>query len=304
MLNVPPPSAQPPCAVAWAVRLEIVPPVMIRPADAARLRFRFAELPSTRLRVLLPNVSVALPVTVSVSLDAVYVTRAVVLNVPPATDQFAAVASAVRLNRTPFSITRPDVAGMLFAGSARLPSARLSVFCDDPVPKISVAFPVRVSVSGVAKLPDPLAGAYVTSAVVLKLPPATVQFVAVASAVRLNRTPFSITRPDVAGMLWAGSATFPSARLSVFCDDPVPRTSVAFPVSVSVSGMAVLPDPCAAAYVTSAVALNVPPATDQFVAVASAVRLNSAPFSMINPVVAGTLWAGSARLPSDRLSVF
>ena len=289
---------------------------MTSPCVAGTLFAGSARLPSDRLSVFcddpVPKTSVAFPVRVNVSgvavlpdpVAAVYVASAVVLKFPPATVQLAAVASAVRLYRTPFSMTSPAVAGTLWAASARFPSARLSVFCDEPAPKTSVAFPVSVNVSGVAVLPDPVAAAYVTSAVVLNVPPATDQFVAIASAVRLNRAPFSITSPVVAGTLFAGSARLPSARLSVFCDDPVPKTSVAFPVRVNVSGVAVLPDPLAAAYVTSAVVLNRPPATDQFVAVPSAVRLNSAPFSITSPVVAGTLFAGSARLPSDRLSVF
>ena len=98
-----------------------------------------------------------------------------------------------------------------------------------------MAFPVRVNVSGVAVLPDPLAAAYVTSAVVLKPPPATVQFAAVPSAVRLDSAPFLKTIPVVAGTLFAGSARLPSDMLSVFCDDPVPNTSDAIPVTVTVS---------------------------------------------------------------------
>ena len=64
------------------------------------------------------------------------------------------------------------------------------------------------------------------------MPPAIVQSFTVAFAFRLLNAPLEITRPVVAGTPFAVSAAFPSCRLRVFCDTPVPNVSLAVPVTV------------------------------------------------------------------------
>ena len=98
----------------------------------------------------------------------------------------------------------------------------------------------------------------------------------------------------------AATEEVPRTRLRVFADVPLPKTSVALPVTVNFSGVAEVPV-TAAAYVTRAVPLNVPPAIVQLVAVASAFKLVSVPFERTRPVVATTPF--SAVLPSFKLSV-
>ena len=97
----------------------------------------------------------------------------------------------------------------------------------------------------------------------------------------------------------AATAEFPKSRLKVLADTPLPKTSDASPVTVNVS-----PDE---AYVTAAVALNVPPAIVQLRAIALAFRLVSVPFESTKPVEAGIatvdVVAATAEFPKTRLNV-
>ena len=90
-----------------------------------------------------------------------------------------------------------------------------------------------------------------------------IQLAAVAVAFRLVSFPLLITRPAVPPP--------PSTRLRLLAELPEPNTSLAPPVTVSVSGVV----PAAAAYTTVALALKVPPAIVQLLAVAVALRLVS-----------------------------
>ena len=187
-MNVPPAIVQP-VAVALAFRLDSVPFERTKPVVAGIATVDVVaateEVPKARLNVLadepLPKTSVASPVTVNVSPDEAYVTKAVALNVPPAIVQLRAVALASRLVSVPFESTIPVVAGIatvdVVAATEEVPKTRLNVLADVPLPKTSVASPVMVYVS-----PDE---AYVTKAVPLNVPPAIVQLVAVAWAFRL-----------------------------------------------------------------------------------------------------------------------
>ena len=148
---------------------------------------------------------------------AAYTTVAVALKLPPAMVQLLAMAVAFRLVRAPLLSTRPAV--------PLPPSTRLRLLAEDPVPNTSLAAPVTVRVSGAS----PAAAAYVTVAVALKLPPAMVQLLAVAAAFRLVSFPLLITRPAV--------PLPPSDRLRLLAELPEPNTSLAAPVTVSVSGV-------------------------------------------------------------------
>ena len=161
------------------------------------------------------------------------------LNVPPATDQLVAVAVALRLVSLPPVSTRP--------GLAVVPSVNAS---DLPPLKTSLAEPaiLRLSLEEVY---------WVVTLVALKVPPATVQLAAVAVAFRLSSWPPVSTRP--------GLAFEPRVRARVL---PPSKTSLALPEILNWSLEEVY-------WAVTLVALKVPPATVQLVAVAVALRLVS-----------------------------
>ena len=133
---------------------------------------------------------------------------AVALNVPPATLQLVALAVALRLVNWPPVSIRP--------GLVVVPRVRVRVL---PPLKTSVAVPESASTSPVAE--------YWVLAAALKVPPATVQLVAVAVALRLVSLPPVSTRP--------GLAVVPRVSVRVL---PPLKTSVAVPESASTSPVA------------------------------------------------------------------
>ena len=139
----------------------------------------------------------------------------------------------------------------------------------------------------------------------MNVPPAINQPVAVALAFRLVSVPADRIIPADAGMatvdVVAATEEVPKTRLKVLAAVSVPKTADALPVTVNVSGVAVPPDPVAAAYVTNAVALNAPPAIVQLEATPNAFKLVSTPLEITRPVVAATPF--SAVFPSFKLSV-
>ena len=187
------------------------------------------------------------------------------LKVPPATFQLVAVAVAFRLVSWPPVSTKP--------GLAVVPSVSARVLL--PL-KTSVALPESDRIS-------PLA-VYWVLAVALKVPPAIVQLVAVAVALRLVSWPPVRTRP--------GLAVVPKVSVRVL---PPLKTSDAVPESASRSLEAV--------YWVLAVALKVPPATFQLVAVAVALRLVSWPPVSTKPGLAVVPRVSVRVLPPLKTSV-
>ena len=201
VLNTPPAIDQL-AAVAVALRLVSWPPVRTRPGLALD--------PRVSVRVLPPvNTSVAVPDRERTSPVAVYWVLAVALKVPPAMDQLAAVAVALRLVSWPPVRTRPGLAL----------DPRVSVRVLPPV-NTSVAVPDRERTSPVA--------VYWVLAVALKVPPAMDQLVAVAVAFRLVSWPPVRTSP--------GLSLEPSVRARVLpplkTSEPVPERNKLSPVAV------------------------------------------------------------------------
>ena len=167
------------------------------------------------------------------------------LNVPPPSVQLVAVAVAFKLVRLPPERINP--------GLVMVPRVRARVL---PPLKMSVAEPDMLSTSPVA--------VYWVLPAALKVPPPTVQPLAVAVAFKLVRLPPLSTRP--------GFESLPRVRPRVL---PPLNRSVAEPDMLSTSPVAV--------YWVLPVALNVPPPTVQPVAVAVALRLVRLPPLRIRP---------------------
>ena len=177
----------------------------------------------------------------NLSIDAEYVNsipfEGIVANVtPPILNDALTVRS--RDCTFPFWITKP---GLPLCPNVTLKYVGLLFASRSTPPNVTDPYPEKVNVSGAPIVADE----YVTRAVALSCTPEIVQLFAVAFAFRLLNVPPEITRPVVAGIATvvavAATAALPKVMLSDFCEAPVPKTSLAFPVTVSFSGVGFVP---------------------------------------------------------------